>query len=153
MTNRPTEITDHTTETDVDAPGPFGGWLTKHADGLGKSRKRFFVLEGATISYYEDEAGKHVGSGLKGAVNLEADTSVTVDGKDFRIVQSSRTWRLTATSEQEVRLCVCVVRAFVCVCLCMFSCTRVHSHTCDVLNTSAPPPPPSFLLCPSSTHH
>lgn len=78
------------------------GWLLKHADGLGKSRKRYFLLQGTTMSYYENEVHECVETGFKGAIQLDAACTVDGRGKDFQIIQKSRTWRFTADDPEQV---------------------------------------------------
>eukprot|EP00050_Salpingoeca_kvevrii_P000684 m.153956 g.153956 ORF g.153956 m.153956 type:complete len:2367 (-) comp10181_c0_seq1:22-7122(-) len=78
-----------------------GVWFTKKADGLGKDRTRYFMLDGHRVNYYEDcdEDGWPVG--LKGGFDLTGQSLVDRNRLDLTITNPDRVWRLHAHGEDD----------------------------------------------------
>ena len=78
-----------------------GGWLRS---GIRKNwLRRRFVLDGAELSYYDDDGDK------KGCINIFAATSIrksvcpSAKGHEMEIETPDRTWRFRAPSEDEMQ--------------------------------------------------
>ncbi|ELP94179.1 hypothetical protein EIN_185860 [Entamoeba invadens IP1] len=83
---------------------PKSGWLMKEGGGWKSWKKRFFVLDGATLTYYKDDTKKL----MMGTINLALATHIVcVDDyhKKFnniiRICTPARTFHLSAPTEDE----------------------------------------------------
>ena len=87
---------------------PAGVWLKKKAEGVGRSKKRYFTLSKGTVNippvfwYWEhcDKSGN--GHSEKGSIQLVSGCSVTFDGKTtISIATPDRVWNLLADNAKE----------------------------------------------------
>jgi hypothetical protein len=72
-------------------------WFVKKAERSGQDKKRFFVLQGKEVRYYESEQNGHPVS-LKGSFTINASATVALDGPTVTVNTSDRKWVLTADS-------------------------------------------------------
>eukprot|EP01065_Artemidia_motanka_P038831 TRINITY_DN47691_c0_g1_i1.p1 TRINITY_DN47691_c0_g1~~TRINITY_DN47691_c0_g1_i1.p1 ORF type:complete len:130 (+),score=40.68 TRINITY_DN47691_c0_g1_i1:56-391(+) len=81
------------------------GWMTKQGGGLGSAKRRFFVLDGAHLRWYEDDTRKKEIRALdlrEVEVELEAQHSrLALTGKYFE--KKGKQYVLTAPDEQSAR--------------------------------------------------
>jgi hypothetical protein len=79
------------------------GWFVKKAEKHGKDRRRFFVLKGSEVVYFEGE-GSGMGETEKGRFALHRLSNISAETTHLAIQNPDRTWVLTAESEALVRL-------------------------------------------------
>jgi hypothetical protein len=70
------------------------GWLTKAADGFGQARRRYFVCEGSSVKYYDNEDLSV--AKLKGQFQITQLTRITLNHETIQVDCPTRTWLLTA---------------------------------------------------------
>ena len=73
---------------------PLSGWLVKAADGIGHARRRFFVVEGTWVKYYDSENVAE--ASLKGRFEITALTHIDQKEREILVINPGRTWSLTA---------------------------------------------------------
>lgn len=85
------------------------GWCTKLGQVFKTWKRRWFVLQGSTISYYTSPEGK-----LKGTISLK-DSKVQLDKESkkpfaFTIITPSRTYYIVTNSEEETSSWINVIK-------------------------------------------
>ena len=76
------------------------GWFMKKASGIGKSQRRFFVLDGASLAYFAKADGAR-GVDRKGTIDLTGSSIVKCKGKDLSISVHGRTYNLQSDTAEK----------------------------------------------------
>ena len=89
------------------------GWLLKKPAWIGRTKRRWFVagapagvgkLHRLAVRYYESpHAAEADSTNPVGTIVVSSDSVVSVEGKEIRVVNRSRTWSLTATTTHEAK--------------------------------------------------
>jgi hypothetical protein len=80
------------------------GWFRKlPPEGkMGKTRLRYFVFRGGTVSYYVDDGGNSRGRSRKGHIGITAHSQALCEGTRLKIINLDRVWHLSCDSEVQV---------------------------------------------------
>jgi hypothetical protein len=110
------EATLTPTPTQTPAPRPPGVWLTKKAEKIGVSKKRYFTMTKGTVNippvFWYWEGADKFGNGIKekGSIELGQGCCVSAAGNMITVAitsaaaaQKDRNWRLVAESKEEAQ--------------------------------------------------
>lgn len=86
-------------------------FLKKAGTKLGKDRKRYFVLKGTELLYFEDAVNGR-GVNQKGSIEILPTTSVTSENHTIRIDTGERVWLLLADDPPQAKSVPGYVRSF-----------------------------------------
>eukprot|EP00041_Stephanoeca_diplocostata_P038989 m.1577547 g.1577547 ORF g.1577547 m.1577547 type:complete len:2794 (+) comp25311_c0_seq11:414-8795(+) len=76
-----------------------GVWLVKDADGSGRSRRRFFELDGHEFKYF-GRVQRGRGVDLKGQCTISIASAISSEGALLMVANADRTWRLRADTAE-----------------------------------------------------